>query len=176
MGKVKDGSLAISSAKPAKVGSSSNAKKKGWLFNFVANLASARIYKPLQGKWARLYTGLALALIIVLGLYQLFEHLSAYSILTRAGVVTAIGVVLGWITFRILQYPPFVEFLIATEAEMNKVSWTSREDLKRATIVVLVTVLVMTVYLFGVDFLCSSLLKLMRVIQINDTSSLGTGG
>ena len=36
--------------------------------------------------------------------------------------------------------PPFVEFLIATEAEMNKVSWTSRDDLYRATSVVLTTV------------------------------------
>ena len=41
---------------------------------------------------------------------------------------------LGWIIFRLVQYPPFVEFLIATEAEMNKVSWTSRDDLYRATI------------------------------------------
>ena len=45
---------------------------------------------------------------------------------------------LGWLIFRLVQYPPFVDFLIATEAEMNKVSWTSRAELNRATAVVLV--------------------------------------
>ena len=44
---------------------------------------------------------------------------------------------LGWLIFRLVQYPPFADFLIATEAEMNKVSWTSRDDLNRATTVVL---------------------------------------
>ena len=60
---------------------------------------------------------------------------------------------LGWIIFRLVQFPPFVEFLIATEAEMNKVSWTSRDDLYRATTVVLSTVVLMAVFLFGVDCL-----------------------
>ena len=36
------------------------------------------------------------------------------------------ALVLGWLIFRLVQFPPFAEFLIATEAEMNKVSWTSR--------------------------------------------------
>ena len=62
------------------------------------------------------------------------------------------ALVLGWLLFRLVQYPPFVEFLIATEAEMNKVSWTSRDDLYRATTVVLLTVTLMSLYLFGVDW------------------------
>ena len=75
---------------------------------------------------------------------------------TRFGIPTAVGAVLGWIIFRLVQYPPFVEFLIATEAEMNKVSWTSRDDLYRATSVVLTTVLLMAVFLFGVDWVWST--------------------
>ena len=50
--------------------------------------------------------------------------------------------------FRIVHFPPFAEFLIATEAEMNKVSWTNKDDLIRATTVVLVTVVLMAVFLF----------------------------
>ena len=38
---------------------------------------------------------------------------------------------------------------------MNKVSWTSRDDLYRATTVVLATVVLMAVFLFGVDWLWS---------------------
>ncbi len=60
---------------------------------------------------------------------------------------------LGWVIFRIVHFPPFAEFLIATEAEMNKVSWTNKEDLIRATTVVLATVVLMTVFLFMVDTL-----------------------
>ena len=81
------------------------------------------------------------------------------------GIPAAVGAVLGWIIFRLVQYPPFVEFLIATEAEMNKVSWTSRDDLYRATTVVLATVVLMAVFLFGVDWLwfaCSSIIGVLK--------------
>ena len=61
------------------------------------------------------------------------------------------AVVLGWLVFRIIHFPPFAEFLIATEAEMNKVSWTNKDDLIRATTVVLMTVVLMAVFLFVVD-------------------------
>ncbi len=57
---------------------------------------------------------------------------------------------------------------------MNKVSWTSRDDLKRATTVVLVTVVLMAVFLFGVDWLWSSLLQLIGVLRFRDTSGLGS--
>ena len=47
--------------------------------------------------------------------------------------------------------PTFAEFLIATEAEMNKVSWSTRKQLTQDTIVVLVTTFLMTAFLFLVD-------------------------
>ena len=93
---------------------------------------------------------------------------------TRFGVPAAVGLVLGWIIFRVVQYPPFVEFLIATEAEMNKVSWTSREDLYRATTVVLVTVTLMALYLFGVDWLWSYLLQLLGVLKFGGGGAFGS--
>jgi preprotein translocase SecE subunit len=45
----------------------------------------------------------------------------------------------------------FADFLIATEAELNKVSWTTRKRLYQDTIVVLVTVVLMAFYLFAMD-------------------------
>ncbi|MGE3806489.1 MAG: preprotein translocase subunit SecE [Gemmataceae bacterium] len=56
-----------------------------------------------------------------------------------------------WFAFRVVNLPVFADFLIATEAEMNKVSWTTRKRLVQDTIVVLVTVFLMTVFLFAVD-------------------------
>lgn len=174
MGKVKETAPALkptTTSKPAGSGESRN------LFShFIANLFSLLVYKPLQGRRARLWTGVGLGATIILGLYELSLTLDGAQFAPGVvyGVPLGAGAVLGWITYRLLQFPPFVEFLIATEAEMNKVSWTSREDLKRATTVVLFTVAFMAMFLFGVDWLWSTLLQLIGVLRFHDTSSLGS--
>ena len=45
--------------------------------------------------------------------------------------------VAGWICYRLVNFPGFADFLIAVEAEMNKVSWPTRTELFRASMVVL---------------------------------------
>lgn len=64
-----------------------------------------------------------------------------------------------WFAWRVVNLPTFSDFLIATEAEMNKVSWTSRKRLFQDTIVVLTTVILMTVFLFVVDILWIKILS-----------------
>jgi len=64
-----------------------------------------------------------------------------------------------WFAWRIVNYPVFADFLIATEAEINKVSWTSRPRLIQDTIVVLITVLIITLFLFLVDVFWSWILS-----------------
>jgi len=174
MGKVRDGSPAAkATGKVAKAGPVGDPRRR--FAPFLANLTRATLYKPLQGKQARLWTAVGLGLTIVMGLRELSLTLGASSTAATAyGVPALLGVVLAWITFRLLQFPPFVEFLIATEAEMNKVSWTSRDDLKRATSVVLITVLLAAIFLFGVDWLWSNLLQLIGVLRFHDTSALGS--
>ncbi len=56
-----------------------------------------------------------------------------------------------WLSWRVVNLPVFADFLIATEAELNKVSWTTQRRLVQDTVVVLVTVLLMAVFLFGMD-------------------------
>jgi len=56
-----------------------------------------------------------------------------------------------WGAWRAVNYPGFADFLIATEAEMNKVSWSTRKRLVQDTIVVLVTVLLFTLFLLVID-------------------------
>jgi preprotein translocase SecE subunit len=56
-----------------------------------------------------------------------------------------------WFAWRVVNWPLFADFLIATEAEINKVSWSSRRKLIQDTIVVLVTVLLFTLFLLVVD-------------------------
>lgn len=172
MGRVKDG---ISTSKPAKVskgGPPSENRRR--VFHFLANFVRFDLYKPKQGRNARIYTAAGLALVVVLGLWRLHETLISNTISIRFGVPALGGLILGWGIFRLVQYPPFVEFLIATEAEMNKVSWTSREDLYRATTVVLSTVVLMSVFLFGVDWIWSNLLQLIGVLKFGGGGAFGS--
>ncbi len=76
----------------------------------------------------------------------------------------------AWLAWRSVNWPTFADFLIATEAEMNKVSWTTRKRLVQDTIVVLVTVFLLTVFLFVVDIIWIRVLSLdpfPGVLQVN---------
>jgi len=174
MGKVKDGAPASKASKPPKGGSAGGSKRRKDFALFLTNIFSARLHKPMQGRYARIYTAAGLGIVLGLGVWRLYETLISSSPEIRFGVPTAVGLVLGWMIFRLVQFPPFVEFLIATEAEMNKVSWTSRDDLYRATTVVLSTVVIMAVFLFGVDWAWSNLLQLIGVLKFGGGGAFGS--
>jgi preprotein translocase SecE subunit len=78
-----------------------------------------------------------------------------------------------WGAWRIVNLPVFADFLIATEAELNKVSWTTRPRLIQDTIVVLVTVLLMATYLFLMDQTWRIVLSMepIHVLQFQDESA-----
>ncbi|MCU0706451.1 MAG: preprotein translocase subunit SecE [Fimbriiglobus sp.] len=78
-----------------------------------------------------------------------------------------------WVAWRAVNVPVFGDFLIATEAEMNKVSWTSRRQLIKDTIVVLVFLTLLTLFLFVIDLFWSWLLSLEFIGII---PSKGKGG
>jgi preprotein translocase subunit SecE len=171
MGKVKKESPATKTAKPPAGGS--RVSSRGFAA-FLANMLRVDVYKPLQGKQARLWTAMGLGLILVIGAYRLSETLIDFRPPTRYGIPALITLVFGWAIFRLVQFPPFVEFLIATEAEMNKVSWTSKSDLYRATIVVLTTVFIVAFYLFVVDWLWQYLLQLFGVLRFSGDGAFGS--
>jgi preprotein translocase subunit SecE len=182
MGKIKD---EVSSSKPSEP--SKGAKKSvvankgksggappGQFTLFLVNLARADLYKPMQGWYARLYTALGLGLILATGAWRVYESSIEFQAVWRIGLPALFAAVLGWVVFRIIHFPPFAEFLIATEAEMNKVSWTNKEDLLRATTVVLTTVVMMTIFLFLVDTLWTALLRMIGVLQFGGSGGFGS--
>lgn len=172
MGKVRDEVSAQKPSKPSKSGSGS--RPRGAFIRFLANLLRTDLYKPIQGRYARLYTALGLGVIVLAGAYQVYQASLEYTPLWRFGLPAAFAAVLGWVTFRLIHFPPFADFLIATEAEMNKVSWTTKDDLIRATTVVLATVLVMALFLFVVDRLWTLILQLIGVLQFGGGGSFGS--
>jgi preprotein translocase subunit SecE len=172
MGKVKD---EVSASKPAKPGKAKpGGAPRGMFALFLVNLARADLYKPMQGWYARIYTVLGLGLILAAGAWKVFDASMEYSLALRFGLPALFLFSLGWMIFRIVHFPPFAEFLIATEAEMNKVSWTNKEDLFRATTVVLTTVVMMTVFLFLVDTLWTALLRMIGVLQFGGSGGFGS--
>src|SRR5262245_20114809 len=103
---------------------------RGRFASFLANFARASRYKPTQGKMARLWTAIGLGVVAGTGLLTYHNHfLLERDVVSRVVTATAIGAVAAWIIWRIIEFPPFVDFLIATEAEMVKVSWTTKDDL-----------------------------------------------
>jgi len=64
-----------------------------------------------------------------------------------------------WFAWRVVNLPVFTDFLIATEGELNKVSWTTRRRLFQDTVVVLVTLVLMAFYLFAMDQVWGRLLS-----------------
>lgn len=161
-----------SSSSLQKSASTSGAARKT-LGRFFKNFLSSDRYKPNQGFIARVATAAGLGLIFAAGLWRLSETLSAVTTpawvsqpFSRLGIPMILSALAGWFVFRLVNQEDFAEFLIATESEMNKVSWTTWSDLKRATTVVLVTVVLMTTYLWLVDQVWSTVLSWIGVIRI----------
>ncbi len=72
----------------------------------------------------------------------------------------------GWLSFRLVNMPSFADFLIAVEAEMNKVSWPTRHELFRSSMVVVFCIVFLACVLFGYDVFWRTLLSLLRVVEV----------
>lgn len=137
-------------------------------------LLSVQPYKPGQGNRARYGTLAAFALTVLLGAWA-WEVTHVTSTKMVQWGVPFVGTLVGlWVSYRLVHFPRFADFLIATEAEMNKVKWPSRIELRSSTIVVLVFVLTMAVFLFAIDLFWQFLLK--EVLGILKVGGIFGGG
>ena len=70
-----------------------------------------------------------------------------------------------WASYRLVNYPRFADFLIAVEAEMNKVSWPSRSELVRSSMVVIFVIFALAIILYGYDMLWTFLFRALGIIS-----------
>lgn len=134
--------------------------------SLLSEMFSARIYKKNQGRLARQLTAVALGLMIFYGCYSLAEGpLSPYSPFWHYGIPLLVAAVAAWAVYRAVNWPKFADFLISVEAEMDKVSWASRQELIRATVVVIVTMLMLGVILFVYDLFWQSIFRWLGILQ-----------
>ncbi len=140
--------------------------------SFWQELFQFGLYKRTQGRVTRQVTCVAIWIIVAFGSYRLFQTLEfmdgakywsidgqnfRYGI---CGLVLAVGLYVG---YRVVNYSKFADFLIAVEAEMNKVSWPSRTELVRSSIVVIVVMFTLATVLAGFDIIW---LKFFQVLGI----------
>lgn len=118
----------------------------------IAGMFNASRYKRSQGKVARQATFLAIAAAIAIGGWRLSSIADQDDQIGRFLLPMAIVALGCWAAFRVVNIPRFADFLISVEAEMNKVSWPSRGELYRASMVVLVVIFILVVVLFFFDW------------------------
>jgi preprotein translocase subunit SecE len=113
------------------------------------------VYKRSQGRITRQVTFAVMAIVFALAAWRLYvtfgPDLSRFSTGLPYGLSAAVLVIGLWVSFRIVNIPRFADFLIAVEAEINKVSWPSRAELTRSAIVVIVVIFLLSTVLFGFD-------------------------
>jgi preprotein translocase subunit SecE len=122
--------------------------------SLIQELFKAGLYKKNQGRLTRQLTAVGLLLVIGYGLWTLSQgplmQVNSDPAI-RLGIPLILFAAAAWVTYRAMNYPKFADFLISVEAEMDKVTWASKAELYRGTIVVLVTMIFMAGLLFAYD-------------------------
>ena len=130
--------------------------------SFVQSMLQAGLYKKTQGKKVRQGTAYAIAVIFLVAAYQTTIMLrnttwaAGSTPYIVGGLIFALG---AWFAYRIINWPTFADFLISVEAEMNKVSWPTRSELIRSSVVVLIVLFILAIALFFFDFIWALLIQ-----------------
>ena len=142
---------------------------------FLQELTRGELYKRTQGKMTRQLTCIAVWVATVLLAYRVYlfrnplwgfleqwaTGASAYVGYSAPVVILLVGL---WLGYRIVNYAPFADFLIAVEAEMSKVSWPTQQQLIRASAVVVILILGLTIIVFVYDILLRYVLWWLGVV------------
>jgi len=133
-----------------------------------SSLLSANLYKKNQGRLVRQITVLSICVVIFIGCYLLSQGPLSENFdetWISVGIPTALAALGAWVAFRVVNYPKFADFLVSVEAEMDKVSWPSRAELYRSTIVVIGVMFLLAGMLFLFDTIWLQLFKAIGVVR-----------
>ena len=131
---------------------------------FLQELVRADIYKRTQGKLTRQITCIVIWVIFALGAWRLYSLMPDAQPIYKYAVPSVLLILGLWVGFRIVNIASFADFLIAVEAEMNKVSWPSQTELVRSSVVVIVLIFALTMILFAYDNIWYALLHQMGIV------------
>lgn len=136
-------------------------------------------YKKGQGYYTRMGTALGGGILAALGCRALYYKLSgietgetitaAAKTWIQAGVPVVVFAGLGFLIFKIVNSVRCADFMIATEGEMKKVSWSTRKEIIGSTKVVIITVIIMALLLAAVDMGFRSFFEMIGVLKVAAT-------
>ena len=131
-------------------------------------LLQVGLYKRNQGRLVRQLTAGAALAAVLLAAWAMSVHMldDTQGKLLQYGLPAALALAGAWAVYRLVNYPPFADFLIDVEGEMTKVSWPSSGEVKRATAVVLVTMATLSLVLFLYDLVWVQVLKSIGILRI----------
>jgi preprotein translocase subunit SecE len=141
----------------------SSVSKENNKSSFLGELFQFGLYKPNQGRMVRQVTFLSIAVLVCLIAYELYNSTwtsTPTGKLTLGAATAAIGF---WFAYRVVNYTRFADFLISVQAELNKVTWPSREQLKRASLVVIFVIFFMALVLFVFDTFWTLLFQIIGI-------------
>jgi preprotein translocase subunit SecE len=112
------------------------------------------LYKSGQGKYTRMFTVMGVLLLVAIGCFRLNRTLDAgdvslwISTMVPVGLFIALSILVMWL----INKPSMADFLIASEGEMKKVNWSTRQEITVSTIVVISVVVLLAALLGVADF------------------------
>lgn len=128
------------------------------------------IYKQGQGKNTRLTTFLSGMGLTTIGAVWLSERLSRvggeWGVYIQYGISVVVWIGMAWLMFFLVNKPNMADFMIATEGEMKKVSWSSRREILGSTKVVIFATFAMAIVLFVVDFAFQLFFSKIDILQL----------
>jgi preprotein translocase subunit SecE len=138
----------------------------GGSVEFLHSLLKTDIYKRSQGRITRQVTCIVIWVIFALGAWRLYSIMPAAQPVVKYAIPAVLLVSGLWLGYRIVNQPTFADFLIAVEAEMNKVSWPSQTELIRASIVVIVLIIVLVALISIYDLLLVALTRILGISAV----------
>ena len=132
---------------------------------FWSELFQFGLYKPNQGRVVRQLTFVAIAVLACLAVFEL-QRMRLFSEMfsgSRFVFILVFGVIGFWFAYRVVNFTKFADFMIAVEAEMNKVSWPTKHQLWRASCVVIFVIFAMALLLWVFDIIWTVVFQVLGI-------------
>jgi len=142
------------------------------------------VYRPRQGMYARIGTGVAVIVLAIFAAYRFYHLLPVEKTFAVMGLkqpvaslwaggffVIEAAIIVYFLTgpnlggaFLRKKARKFIDLLVDTQSELEKVVWPSREDLVNSTIIVIATIVMLGFFILMADWMVSRLLIVFKVL------------
>ena len=135
-----------------------------------------QVYKSGQGYWTRMMTAIAV-MTFTLGFAVWFNDKLLFKFMDneknemywQAGIIAVTAVAVGALLWYLLNKPKIADFMIATENEMKKVNWPSKQAVMGLTWIVIAGTLMIAAILFVADFGFTNVATWIGILESPDT-------